>query len=167
LCCLLAAPVAGHPAAAVTKNAELRAVLVAPPAAGHPGAAVGDPGCRRHSWTWARRPLTLFGARDVPEGLRDVSADGWHAERDVARAALLRKGLTLRDVATQLEVDPRTVERWVAKGHLFEAAEEDIGVLVYSGAWLAEDAGLLAILRDRARTASACGCYSATRRVRR
>jgi hypothetical protein len=101
----------------------------------------------------------LFGARDVPEGLRDVSADGWHAERDVARAALLRKGLTLRDVATQLEVDPRTVERWVAKGHLFEAAEEDIGVLVYSGAWLAEDAGLLAILRDRARTASACGCF--------
>jgi transcriptional regulator with XRE-family HTH domain len=122
------------------------------------------------------------------------------------RAALLRKGLTPEDVAAQLKVDPKTVERWVSTdrrpyrryryalgtilgedetylwpgalspdqaanaseseiitvyphrwtvprdmwGHLFEAAEEEIGVLVYSGVWLAEDAGMLAILRDKA-----------------
>jgi transcriptional regulator with XRE-family HTH domain len=122
------------------------------------------------------------------------------------RAALLRNGLTPEDVAAQLKVDPKTVERWVTTdrrpyrryryalgtilgedetylwpgalspnqaanaseseiitvyphrwtvprdmwGHLFEAAEDEIGILVYSGVWLAEDAGLLAILRDKA-----------------
>jgi hypothetical protein len=122
------------------------------------------------------------------------------------RAAFLRKGVTPEDVAAQLKVDPKTVERWITTdrrpyrryryalgtilgedetylwpgalspdqsanaseseiitvyphrwtvprdlwGHLFDAAEEEIGVLVYSGVWLAEDAGILAILRDKA-----------------
>jgi hypothetical protein len=122
------------------------------------------------------------------------------------KAAFLRLGLTPDDVAPQLKVDPKTVERWITTdrrpyrrhryelgrilgedetylwpsalspdqaagaseseiitvyphrwtvprdmwGHLFDAAEEEIGVLVYSGLWLAEDAGMTSILRAKA-----------------
>jgi plasmid maintenance system antidote protein VapI len=44
--------------------------------------------------------------------------------------------------------------RWAvpreAWSHLFDGAEEEIGILVYSGMFLADDAGLLAMLRDKA-----------------
>jgi transcriptional regulator with XRE-family HTH domain len=36
-------------------------------------------------------------------------------------------------------------------GHLFSQAEQEIGILVYAGLFLAEDAGVQRILRDRAR----------------
>jgi transcriptional regulator with XRE-family HTH domain len=122
------------------------------------------------------------------------------------RAALAEKGLTPETLAAAVEVDPKTVERWITKNrppyrrhryavaallevdeiHLwpdavspseaagaseseiinvyphrwavpqdlwrrfFESAEEDIGVLVYSGLFIAEDAGLHRIFRAKA-----------------
>ena len=63
-------------------------------------------------------------------------------------------------------------------GHLFSAAEREIGVLVYSGLFISEDAGVQKILKDkaaagvrvrcRARTSAGmpwiarCGCASGT-----
>ena len=37
-----------------------------------------------------------------------------------------------------------------AWGHLFDSAEQEIGILVYSGFFLADDAGLLSLLRSKA-----------------
>lgn len=123
------------------------------------------------------------------------------------RVALLQRGLTPQALAEQLNVDPKTVERWVTQsrlpyrktrfaiaaklgvdeavlwpgalsadqvaaaagsevvalyphrwavppdiwGRMFDAAREEIGVLVYSGLFLAEDAGVQRILRKRAK----------------
>ena len=36
--------------------------------------------------------------------------------------------------------------------HLFERAEHDIGILVYSGLFMAEDVGLKALFADKARS---------------
>ncbi|MEC3994474.1 XRE family transcriptional regulator [Actinacidiphila sp. DG2A-62] len=122
------------------------------------------------------------------------------------RAALLERGLTLDELATAIDVDPKTVERWVTTGRtpyrrhryavaaqlgldetylwpdaltpdqvagaseseivtvyphrwavpsdlwrrLFETAEEEIGVLVYSGLFLSEDAGTHQVFRAKA-----------------
>lgn len=121
------------------------------------------------------------------------------------RTALLENGITPHELASEVSVDTKTVERWV-KGRtphrrhryqvatrlgvdegylwpdalsreqvttasaseilavyphrtevprdvwqrLFESAEEEIGVLVYAGLFLAEDRGLLSILRKKA-----------------
>ncbi|MDA0632245.1 helix-turn-helix transcriptional regulator [Nonomuraea sp. MCN248] len=123
------------------------------------------------------------------------------------RAALLRKGVSIADLAQAIEVDPKTVERWVTKGRepyrkhrfatasylgvdeaylwpealspeqvtsasrseiiavyphrwsvprdiwgrLFSAASQDIGVLVYSGLFLADDGGMVRLFGDKAR----------------
>jgi transcriptional regulator with XRE-family HTH domain len=121
------------------------------------------------------------------------------------RAALLERGLTPAALATQLDVDPKSVERWIAgrnpyRRHrysvaallgvdesylwpdalrrdqvasaseseivnfyparwavpselwrsFFDGAEEDIGVLAYSGLFIPENAGLLRIFRQKA-----------------
>jgi len=121
------------------------------------------------------------------------------------RVALLEKGLTPTVLADAVEVDPKTVERWIAGrepyrkhrykvaallgvdesylwpdalsrdqvaaaseneivavyphrwavprdawGRLFGVAERDIGVLVYSGFFLADDAGMVRLLADKA-----------------
>jgi transcriptional regulator with XRE-family HTH domain len=122
------------------------------------------------------------------------------------RSALLEHGITPEALADAVDVDPKTVERWVsgripyrrlryavaallqvdetylwpdalspeqaasaseseiitvyphrwavprdAWGHLFSTAEEEIGVLVYSGMFLADDAGLLRLFTDKAK----------------
>ncbi|MFC9973211.1 XRE family transcriptional regulator [Spirillospora sp. NPDC127200] len=123
------------------------------------------------------------------------------------RAALLERGLTIAALAEAIDVDPKTVERWITKdrtpyrrhryavasklgmdetylwpqalseeqvtsvaaseivtiyphrwavprdawGRLFATAKEEIGILVYSGMFLAEDSGALATLADKAR----------------
>ncbi|WP_113705339.1 helix-turn-helix domain-containing protein [Nonomuraea lactucae] len=123
------------------------------------------------------------------------------------RAALLHKGVTIADLAEAIEVDPKTVERWITKGRepyrkhrfatasylgvdesylwpdalsrdqvaaashseviaiyphrwtvprdiwgrLFAGASEEINVLVYSGLFLADDAGLVRLFADKAR----------------
>src|SRR6266545_1749090 len=100
---------------------------------------------------------------------------------DRLRSALLERGITELQLAEALDVDPKTVERWISTGrtpyrrhryavaaHLrvdeahrwavpsdlwrnfFDNAERDIGVLVYSGLFLAEDAGILRVLRKKA-----------------
>ncbi|WP_088319458.1 helix-turn-helix domain-containing protein [Kineosporia sp. R_H_3] len=121
------------------------------------------------------------------------------------RATLLQRGLTLEQLAEQVEVDAKTVERWIGGrvpyrrsryavamalgveetylwpqalsdaqladaaeseiltvyphrwtvprdiwGRLFGEAEEDIGILVYSGFFLADDPGMLAMFRQKA-----------------
>ncbi|GIH28500.1 transcriptional regulator [Acrocarpospora phusangensis] len=122
------------------------------------------------------------------------------------RAALLERGVSVADLAAAIEVDPKTVERWITKGRapyrkhryavsshlgmeesylwpealtreqvasaseseivsvyphrwavprdiwgrLFSAAKDEIGVLVYSGMFLAEDAGMVRVLGERA-----------------
>ncbi len=121
------------------------------------------------------------------------------------RATLLERGMTPADLARPLEVDAKTVERWIRGrvpyrrhrygvaailrvdeaylwpealsseqvtcaseseivnvypqrwmvprdvwGHLFDAAEEDIGILVYSGFFLADDGGLRSLLTRKA-----------------
>lgn len=122
------------------------------------------------------------------------------------RAALLERGLTLDDLARSIDVDPKTVERWVTTGRtpyrrhryavaarlgidetylwpdaltpdqvagaseseiltvyphrwsvpsdlwrrMFETAEREIGVLVYSGLFLSEDAGVHRVFRVKA-----------------
>jgi transcriptional regulator with XRE-family HTH domain len=122
------------------------------------------------------------------------------------RAALLERGLTPDELAAAIEVDVKTIERWITKNRtpyrrhryavaaqlkmeesylwpdalspeqaagaseseilnvyphrwavpselwrrVFEDAEEEIGTLVYSGTFLAEDPGLSHILRARA-----------------
>ena len=127
-----------------------------------------------------------------------------HNER--LRVLLLERGLKPEDLAAQLEVDPKTVERWITKSRLpyrkhryataaflgvdeaaiwpdaltpaqvasaaqnelvafyphrwavpheawqrlFEKAEHDIGILVYSGMFLAEDRGALRTLGRQA-----------------
>lgn len=122
------------------------------------------------------------------------------------RALLLERGETLDKLAEAVEVDPKTVERWITKGrtpyrkhryevaaffgvdesyiwpdalgrdqvaavseseivavyphrtevprdvwgHLFSQAKAEIGVLVYSGLFLSEDAGIQRIFKDKA-----------------
>ena len=122
------------------------------------------------------------------------------------RGALLERGVTPDDLASAIEVDVKTIERWITKGRtpyrrhryavasflqmeetylwpdalspeqaagaseseilnvfphrstvpgelwhrLFESAEEEIGVLVYSGLFVAEDMGLQRIFRKKA-----------------
>lgn len=123
------------------------------------------------------------------------------------RAALLERGMTIAALAETLDVDPKTVERWITQdrtpyrrhryavasrlgldetylwpealskeqvvsasnseiiriyphrwsvprdawGRLFSEARDEIGVLVYSGLFLAEDNGAQRILADKAR----------------
>ena len=123
------------------------------------------------------------------------------------RALLLENGETPAKLAEALQVDNKTVERWVTRGrvpyrrhrhavaahfgvdevyiwpdaldrdqvaamseseivavyphrsevprdvwgHLFSQAEEEIGILVYSGLFLAEDSGLQRIFKDKAK----------------
>jgi hypothetical protein len=125
--------------------------------------------------------------------------------KDPLYRALRSTGLEIVDVAARLNVDPKTVERWLSGRlpyprhraalvaltgwaprdlwpgidaldqaapdtgdilmtyaqrcsvpsetwrKLFAGAEEEIGILAYSGLFLAEDAGVLRILRDKAR----------------
>jgi len=122
------------------------------------------------------------------------------------RAALLERGVTPDDLAAAVEVDVKTIERWITRGRnpyrkhryavaaylrmeetylwpdalspeqaagaseseilnvfphrstvpnelwhrLFESAEEEIGVLVYSGLFVSEDLGLQRIFRSKA-----------------
>ncbi|MFF3667233.1 helix-turn-helix domain-containing protein [Microtetraspora malaysiensis] len=122
------------------------------------------------------------------------------------RAALLELGVSIADLATAIEVDPKTVERWITKGRapyrkhryavathlgmdesylwpealtreqvasaseseivtvyphrwaiprdawgrLFAQANNDIGVLVYSGLFLADDAGIVQMFGEKA-----------------
>lgn len=122
------------------------------------------------------------------------------------RAALLERGLTTESLAAKIEVDGKTVERWITKNRtpyrrhryavaselgmdeaylwpdalspeqalgaseseivttfphrwavpndlwrrIFETAEDEIAVLVYSGLFLAEDTGVQRTLRDKA-----------------
>lgn len=122
------------------------------------------------------------------------------------RAALLQKGVTVAALAEVIEVDEKTVERWITTGRLpyrkhrytaaahlgldenylwpnalsreqvaaasaseivavyphrwsvprdlwrqlFEAAEQEIGILVYSGLFIAEDSGLQKVFADKA-----------------
>jgi transcriptional regulator with XRE-family HTH domain len=121
------------------------------------------------------------------------------------RAALLQCGVTPNELAEFVDVDPKTVERWIGGripyrrhryrvatrlgideaylwpgalaaeqvasasesevlvlyphrwavprdiwGRLFDSAEEEIGVLVYSGMFIVDDPGLLALLRAKA-----------------
>ncbi|MFI6321556.1 XRE family transcriptional regulator [Nonomuraea sp. NPDC050556] len=123
------------------------------------------------------------------------------------RAALLSSGVTVAGLAEKIQVDPKTVERWIttdrepyrkhryaaasalgvdetylwpdaikrdqvaaaskseiltvyphrwavprdAWGRLFSSATSEIGILVYSGTFIHDDAGLLRLLADRAR----------------
>jgi transcriptional regulator with XRE-family HTH domain len=121
------------------------------------------------------------------------------------RAALLQCGVTPNELAEFVDVDPKTVERWIGGripyrrhryrvasrlgvdeaylwpgalaaeqvasasesevlvlyphrwavprdiwGRLFDSAEEEIGVLAYSGMFIVDDPGLLALLRAKA-----------------
>lgn len=122
------------------------------------------------------------------------------------RAALLQKGVTVAALAEKLDVDEKTVERWITTGRtpyrrhrfataahlglderylwpdalsgeqvsaasaseivavyphrwsvprdltgrIFEAAEQEIGVLVYSGLFIAEDSGIQKLFVDKA-----------------
>lgn len=122
------------------------------------------------------------------------------------RAALLERGASVADLAEAVDVDPKTVERWITRGRtpyrkhryavaaflhveesylwpdalsseqvasasqseiltvyphrwaiprdawgrLFAAAEREIGVLVYSGLFLAEDAGIVRLFSEKA-----------------
>ena len=124
------------------------------------------------------------------------------------RAALLERGMTPDALAAAVQVDAKTIERWITKNRtpyrrhryavaaqlgmeesylwpdalspeqsagaseseiinvyphrwtvprdewsrLFAEAEEEIGILVYSGMFLAEDAGILRLLADKARS---------------
>jgi hypothetical protein len=124
---------------------------------------------------------------------------------DRLRTAMLERGVTPTELATALQVDPKSVERWI-KGRLpyrrhryavaahlgvdevylwpdaltpdqvanaseseiinvyahrwtvpsdlwrnfFDEADQDIGILVYSGLFVCEDAGILRILRKKA-----------------
>jgi transcriptional regulator with XRE-family HTH domain len=123
------------------------------------------------------------------------------------RALLLERGETLAKLADAVQVDPKTVERWITRGrvpyrkhryevaaffgvdeayiwpdaldrdqvaavseseivavyphrsevprdlwgHLYSQAEQEIGVLVYSGLFLSEDAGIQRIFKDKAK----------------
>src|SRR5579875_3793118 len=123
------------------------------------------------------------------------------------RAALLERGLTPEALAVEIQVDAKTIERWITKGRtpyrrhryataaflgmeesylwpdalspeqaagaseseiisvyphrwtvprdewlrLFSEAEEEIDILVYAALFLAEDAGILRTLTQRAR----------------
>jgi transcriptional regulator with XRE-family HTH domain len=122
------------------------------------------------------------------------------------RAALLQKGVSITDLANAIQVDPKTVERWITKGRapyrkhrfavasyldaeetylwpealtrdqvaaaseseivtvyphrwavprdvwgrLFSSASEEIGVLVYSGLFLADDTGMVRMFGEKA-----------------
>jgi lambda repressor-like predicted transcriptional regulator len=122
------------------------------------------------------------------------------------RAALLERGVSIAELATAIEVDPKTVERWITKGRapyrkhryavaahlgmdegylwpealtreqvasaseseivtvyphrwavprdawgrLFAQAQHEIGILVYSGLFLADDAGIVRMLGEKA-----------------
>jgi transcriptional regulator with XRE-family HTH domain len=134
------------------------------------------------------------------------ATDGMANER--LRALLLERRVTPAKLAEAVQVDPKTIERWIiagrvpyrkhrydvaaflgvdesyiwpgaldrdqvaaaseseivvvyphrwavprdAWGHLFGQAEREIGILVYSGYFLAEDAGMRQLLADKARS---------------
>src|SRR5215469_7916464 len=98
------------------------------------------------------------------------------------RALLLERRVTPAKLAEAVEVDPKTIERWIiagrvpyrrhryavaaffavdesyiwpvprdAWGHLFEQASREIGILVYSAHFMAEDAGLKQMLASKAK----------------
>ncbi|WP_395110275.1 helix-turn-helix domain-containing protein [Actinomadura sp. SCN-SB] len=123
------------------------------------------------------------------------------------RAALLQRGMTIAALAEEIDVDPKTVERWITQGRtpyrrhryavasrlgleetylwpealskeqvtqvsdseiitvyphrwatprdawgrLFTDAQHEIGILVYSGMFLAEDTGVQRTLADKAK----------------
>ncbi len=127
-----------------------------------------------------------------------------HNER--LRVLLLERGVKLEDLAAAIDVDPKTIERWITKGRvpyranryavaayfgvdeaeiwphaltsaqvaaasesevaafyphrwavprdawqrLFEKAQQEIGILVYSGLFLAEDQGVMRVLSRKA-----------------
>jgi len=127
-----------------------------------------------------------------------------HNER--LRVLLLERGIKLEDLAAAIDVDPKTIERWITKSRvpyranryavaaylgvdeaeiwphaltsaqvasaaenevatfyphrwavprdawqrLFERAEHQIGILVYSGLFLAEDHGVMRVLARKA-----------------
>ena len=122
------------------------------------------------------------------------------------RAVLLERGVSIADLAAAVQVDPKTVERWITKGRspyrrhryavasflgveesylwpdtmtreqvasaseseivtvyphrwtvprdawgrLFAEAKKDIGVLVYAGLFLADDAGIVRMFAEKA-----------------
>lgn len=122
------------------------------------------------------------------------------------RAALLERGISISELAAAIQVDPKTVERWITKGRspyrrhryavaahlgmdesylwpealtreqvasaseseivtvyphrwavprdawgrLFAQAQSEIGILVYSGLFLADDAGIVRMLGEKA-----------------
>ncbi|MGH3566357.1 MAG: helix-turn-helix domain-containing protein [Pseudonocardia sp.] len=74
----------------------------------------------------------------------------------VDEAYLWPGALAAEQVASASESEVLTVypHRWTVPrdvwGQLFDSAEHDIGVLVYSGMFLADDAGLLALFRAKA-----------------
>jgi hypothetical protein len=78
------------------------------------------------------------------------------ARLKVDEAYLWPQALSADQVTSASESEIITVypQRWMvprdAWGHLFDSADEEIGILVYSGFFLAEDAGLLSLLKERA-----------------
>lgn len=145
--------------------------------------------------------------QDVPEDMDVLRCPGWgYMPNERLRATLLERGVTPNALASAVDVDPKSVERWIggrmpyrrhryavatflsvdeaylwpealprqqvasasaseiltvyphrwavprdAWGHLFATAEHEIGVLVYSGLFLAEDAGVLRTFAEKAR----------------
>jgi hypothetical protein len=125
---------------------------------------------------------------------------------DRLRTAMLERGVTPADVAAALDIDPKSVERWISTGrqpyrrhryaaasflgvdeaylwpdamnrdqvasaseseiiniyphrwavpsdlwrNFFDNAQQEIGVLVYGGLFLAEDAGIQRVFRNKA-----------------
>src|SRR5690606_22136029 len=74
-----------------------------------------------HDGTCSRRPAYDGQVPGRPYGAGEMA-------NERLRAALLQKGVSIADLAQAIQVDPKTVERWVTKGrepyrkHRFAAA---------------------------------------------
>jgi transcriptional regulator with XRE-family HTH domain len=94
-------------------------------------------------WLEGRRPYPRH--RSVLAQLFGIDqAEIWRDEAPVPRSAQC-DGVEIEASYAHRWAVPRNVWQW-----LFNQAEEEIGILVYSGLFLAEDVGLLRILAEKA-----------------
>ena len=61
-----------------------------------------------HTWTAGGHLATVRKSLDVPSGVE--------MSNERLRSALLAQGMTVQDLADAIEVNPKTVERWITQG---------------------------------------------------
>src|SRR5690606_2090257 len=70
----------------------------------------GEGRCSPRAWTPWGDLVTVRKSLDVPPGVE--------MSNERLRSALLAQGMTVQDLAAAIEVNPKTVERWITQGKI-------------------------------------------------